>query len=381
MKRNYFFAYIRLSSLVEEKNESDNNKIETQRKAIEDFYKQKFKKEENLLSFHIDNGVSGTVPFTEREEGFKKLAQQITEIREKTSSASIHLIVFHPDRFSRDDLVFNLIIDFLSKKCVKIYYVSEEGEGDPMILKFKSIIAEQERRNTIRRINQFYEVHENDWDKRVGFGWDYDPETKTKKENPKEYPILQQIKTDYEDGQLINDIAASLNQQKLFKRDGKQWNTTSLSFVINKNKFEWGINNEKMKTAFERDNFYENENKIFIKDFEKAVENKRTEEEFFSSFFNNKENNKCFSYYTDGKKITSIILNKYFIKNDSKEEEERKVIQRIIFWLNEQVYYSNDEITKKIKSEFPSLESLSDQSIWRRIKKAKKERKKTIFFL
>lgn len=376
---SHFFGYIRLSSSIEEK-ENENNKIETQKKAIQDFYEKKFKKgKKEDLTFYVDNGVSGTVPYTEREEGFKKLANQISQIREKTSSKPIHLILFHPDRFSRDDLVFNLIIDFLSKKCVKIYYVSEEGEGDPMILKFKSIIAEQERRNTIRRINQFYEVHDN-WDKRVGFGWDYDPSSKTKKENAKEYPILQQIKTAYEEGQLVNDIAASLNQQKLFKRDGKKWNTTSLSFVISKNNFEWGIKNEKMRTAFEKDNYYKSEgseDKIYIKDFEKAVENKRTEEEFFS-FFKKDDKDCVFTFFTEGKKVTSTIFSKYFVKNDSKEEEEKKVIERIIFWLNEQIYYSNDEITKKIKSEFPSLESLSDQSIWRRIKKAKKIRKKMV---
>lgn len=386
-RKSYFFGYIRLSSSVEQEKENEKtNKIETQKKAIQDFYRKKFlkkeKEEENscsLLDFYIDNGVSGTTPFTEREEGFKKLANRISQIREeeKKTTSPIHLITFHPDRFSRDDLVFNLIIDFLSKKCVKIYYVSEEGEGDPMILKFKSIIAEQERRNTIRRINQFYEIH-NNWDKRVGFGWDYDSTSKIKKENLIEYPILQQIKQAYEEGQLVNDIAVSLNQQKLFKRDGKQWNTTSLSFVITKNNFEWGIKNEKMKTAFEKDNYYRSEgceDKIYIKDFEKAVENKRTEEEFFSSF--GKKVNEI-SFFTDGKKVTSKIFNKYFVKNNSKEEEEKKVIQRIIFWLNDQIYYSNSEITKKIKSEFPSLENLSEQSIWRRIKKAKKIREKMV---
>lgn len=334
MSKFLFYGYIRLSE-----EDETNTGIETQIKTIEKYVAEKY--EDTVISkFFIDNGYSGVLTVDERpalKEFFELVSSSFVD-------ASVNLVVYHPDRLSRDSFIFRSITNALSDKCVTLHFVTEGGEGNDTLIFFKTIIAEQERKNTIRRVNNFFKYNSNNWDSRVGYGWVWNDVLKKKEPHPEEYVNLLLIKKLYEEEYcLLTEIALILKEKGIKKRNGEDWTTTNLEFVIKRNGYRWD------KTFID-----ERKKRVFLKSKEEIV-----------SFDNDCE---IYKFFFEGKKYCCSS------KNEKESETDSKIKEKLHFWIHKEKekYYSNDELVKKIKSEFPCKETCSKRVLWEFIREARK---------
>lgn len=328
-----FYGYVRLSE-----EDETNTGIETQIKTIEKYVAEKYCGVAVVSKFFIDNGYSGVLTVDERpalKEFFELVSSSLTE-------NTVNLIVYHPDRLSRDSFIFRSITNALSDKCVTLHFVTEGGEGNDTLIFFKTIIAEQERKNTIRRVNNYFKYNTN-WDSRVGYGWVWNDVLKKKEQHPEEYANLLLIKKLYEEEYcLLTEIALILKEKGIKKRNGEDWTTTNLEFVIKRNGYSW--------------------NKTFIDERKKRVF-LQSEKDIVSI-----DDCEIYKFFFEGKKYCCSKIEK-------ESEIDRKIKEKLHFWIHKEKekYYSNDELVKKIKSEFPCKETCSKRVLWEFIRDVRKD--------
>lgn len=195
----------------------------------------------NLVNVFSDEGLSGTLLPNERPA----LLELINTCKENDIQS---VVVYRMDRLARD-LGVQLWIEkelLVQKTTMVSVQEGDLSSDDPMMIAFRQMIgmfAELERNTIVGRLSKGKTTKAKQGYKPCGkspFGYQWSHDRKTVNIVESEADIVKQIFQLNSDGIGYQAIASTLNKQKKFKHNQKQWSREDIYRTL-KNKFYIGI--------------------------------------------------------------------------------------------------------------------------------------------